>query len=150
MAAPLAPWPRLGLATVLFASPFAAHAEAEHSIEPGYWSYRASTMLTGDKDGQQCVPPDKIDEFLSGPHNRHYKCTYPVRVVKNGEAAFEGECVSKHDNRYRISLKGHYALQSFDLHGRVEGHLLGVAISVPISIAARRIGPDCPVSPASR
>jgi hypothetical protein len=121
-----------------------ARADPERTIEPGYWSYHASTLITGGTNGDQCVRPDKIDEFLSGPHNHHYKCAYPVRVVKDGEARFEGECVSKHDNRYRISLQGHYAPQSFDLHGRVEGRLLGVPLSVPVSIQARRIGADCP------
>jgi len=130
----------------------AAHAEPERTpertIEPGYWSYHASTLVLGVKDGDQCVKPDKIDEFLSGPHNHHYTCTYPVRVLRNGEATFEGECVSKkhEDSRYRISLKGHYAPHAFDLHGRVESHLLGVPLSVPVSIEAHRLGAECPAA----
>jgi len=133
---------------VLFAAltgaAWSATAWAASPIEPGYWSYQASTFITGGKSGDQCVRPDKIDEFLSGPHNRHYRCTYPVREVADGAATFIGECVSKGGNRYRISLKGRYELTAFELAGHVTGTFVGLPISVPIEIKAHRVSAECP------
>ena len=35
---------------------------------------------------------------MSGPHNKHYRCTYPKSGTwAKGRATFDGECVSKHD-----------------------------------------------------
>jgi len=120
------------------------NALAASTIEPGYWSYKASTLITGAKSGDQCVRPDKIDEFLSGPHNRHYRCTYPVREVGGGAATFVGECVSKGGNRYRISLSGHYEPTAFELSGHVAGSIVGLQISLPVEIKARRVSAECP------
>lgn len=115
-------------------------------IAPGYWSYRASTLVVAGKNGDQCVAADKIDDFLSGPHNKHYKCTYPTRVLKDGEAQLEGECVSKHGHAYQISLKGHYRSDAFDLSGKVKGPFLGVDLALPVSIEAHRLSADCPAA----
>jgi hypothetical protein len=123
---------------------WAPNAWATSTIEPGFWSYQASTLITGAKSGDQCVRPDKIDEFLSGPHNRHYRCTYPTREVADGAATFIGECVSKGGSRYRIALKGHYGPTAFDLSGHVSGDIVGLQISLPIEIKARRVSADCP------
>jgi Protein of unknown function (DUF3617) len=141
--------PRLGFVLVLVLACASATARSEdiHTIDPGYWSYHASTLLTGGKNGSQCVPPEKIDEFISGPHNRHYRCTYPVRVLKDGDATFVGECVDKGKNRFVIDLKGHYKPEAFDLKGKVSGRIFGVAISVPVSIEARKLASDCPGAP---
>ncbi len=120
-------------------------ASAAPTIDPGYWSYKASTLLTGAKSGDQCVRPDNIDDFLSGPHNRHYRCTYPVRELSDGAATFVGECVSKGGSRYRINLKGHYQPGAFTLKGDVAGVFFGLPVSIPIEIAGRRLSADCPV-----
>lgn len=121
-----------------------ATALAVSTIEPGYWSYKASTLITGAKSGDQCVRPDKIDDFLAGPHNRHYRCTYPVREVGEGAATFIGECVSKGGDRYRIDLRGHYDATAFELSGHVAGTFVGLPISLPIDIKARRVAAECP------
>lgn len=130
----------------LAASAAAGGASRSGAIEPGYWSYRASTLVVAGKNGDQCVAADKIDEFLSGPHDKHYKCTYPTRVLKDGEAQFEGECVSKHGHAYQISLKGHYRSDAFDLSGEVRGPFLGMDLSLPVSIKAHRLSADCPAA----
>lgn len=141
--------PLLGLILILAALPGLARPQDVRTIDPGYWSYHASTLLTGGKNGSQCVPPEKIDEFISGPHNRHYRCTYPVRTLKDGEATFVGECVDKGKNRYRINLTGHYRAEAFDLAGNVSGKIFGLAVSVPVSIEARRVGAECPTEAGS-
>ena len=82
------------MAAVLFA-PAVTLADETHAVRPGYWDYTTSTILPGSSDGKQCVRPDQIDEFMSGPHNRHYHCTYPSKHVGGGQASFDGECVSK-------------------------------------------------------
>ncbi len=113
-------------------------------ILPGYWSYTASTILAEASKGFQCVRPDKIDEFLEGPHNRHYKCTYPAKSVEGGRASFEGECVDKHGVRFAIAIKGDYAPTRFTLKGHIHGPILGIPLTLPIAIDARRVGGECP------
>jgi hypothetical protein len=127
------------------ALPAAATAQEAHAVSPGYWSYTASTILPGASTGNQCVRPDQIDEFMSGPHNRHYRCTYPSRSVGSGRASFEGVCVSKHGNSYNLKVSGHYSQTTFNLKGHISGIvILGLPISAPISIEAKWLGPTCP------
>jgi hypothetical protein len=132
------------LAVALLLAPAAALAEESHAIRPGYWDYTTSTILPGSSDGKQCVRPDQIEEFMSGPHNRHYHCTYPIRRVADGRAVFDGECVDKHDQHYKISLAGTYSQTRFTLKGKVQGAIMGLPLTSPISIDAQWIGPDCP------
>jgi hypothetical protein len=121
-----------------------ATAFAEDAIRPGYWDYTTSTIIPGGSEGKQCVRPEQIDEFMSGPHNRHYRCTYPSKHVGGGQAAFDGECVSKHDHHYKISVAGTYSQTRFTLKGHVQGEIMGLPLSAPIAIDAKWIGPDCP------
>ncbi len=113
-------------------------------ILPGYWSYTASTVLSEASKGYQCVRPDKIDEFLAGPHNRHYRCTYPSKSVADGSARFDGECVGKHGERYKIAIAGSYTPTRFTLKGKIHGTIFGVPLTLPIAIDARRVGGECP------
>ncbi len=132
------------LGTVASVAP--TFAEESHAVRPGYWDYTTSTLLPGSSDGKQCVRPDQIDEFMSGPHNKHYKCTYPKKSVGGGRAAFDGVCVSKHGHSYNLQVAGTYSPTSFKLKGHVSGIMvLGLPISAPISIDAKWLGPDCPV-----
>jgi len=132
------------IAAALLVLPAAAAAQDSHAVRPGYWDYTTSTIIPGSSDGKQCVKPEQIDEFMSGPHNHHYKCTYPKKHVGDGVASFEGECVSKHDQHYKISVAGAYDPTHFNLKGHIQGAMLGIPISSPIAIDARWIGPDCP------
>jgi hypothetical protein len=122
----------------------AALAQEDHAVRPGYWDYTTSTILPGSSDGKRCVRPDQIEEFMSGPHNRHYRCTYPISRVGDGRALFDGECVNKHDEHYKISVAGTYAPTHFNLKGHIQGKLLGLPLSSPISIDARWLGAECP------
>ena len=126
-------------------SPVAALAQDRQAIRPGYWDYTTSTILPGGSDGKQCIRPDQIDDFMSGPHNKHYKCTYPKKSVGGGHASFDGVCVSKHGNSYKLQVAGTYSPTSFNLKGQVNGiKVLGMAISAPISIDAKWLSADCP------
>ncbi len=119
-------------------------ADAGKPILPGYWSYTASTILSESSKGFQCVRPDKIDEFLEGPHNRHYRCAYPSKFVGGGRARFDGECVGKHGETYKIAIAGDYGPTHFTLKGRIHGTIFGVPLTLPIGIDARRLGGECP------
>jgi hypothetical protein len=130
---------------LLTALPADRNSENGPVIRPGFWSYSASTVLPGGSQGRQCVPLDKIEEFISGPHNKHYRCVYPSRTLAAGRALFNGVCTGKHGEQYKITVAGAYTLTSFDLSGSIRGRvLLGIPISLPISIHARWIGPSCP------
>jgi hypothetical protein len=131
------------IAAALLVAPAAA-AEDAQAVRPGYWDYTTSTILPGSSDGKRCVRPEQIDEFMSGPHNHHYVCTYPDRRVGDGRAYFNGECVSKHDDHYKISVAGTYDSTHFTLKGHIQGKLLGLPLSSPIAIDAHWISADCP------
>jgi hypothetical protein len=142
---------RLSLALVLPAALVSgAHAEESRVIRPGYWSYHTTTILPGGSTGNQCVRPDQIDEFISGPHNRHYKCTYPKRTVADGHAFFDGVCVSKHGQSYNLTVSGSYSPTSFTLKGHISGIMvLGLPLTAPIAIDATWLGPECPAGAKS-
>jgi hypothetical protein len=119
--------------------------EPAKAIIPGYWSYSASTILPGSSDGRQCVTPDKIDDFMSGPHNKHYHCTYPNKQVGDGKAFFDGVCVGKHGDSYKLTVNGTYSQTRFNL----KGHIQIFGLPAPISIDAKWLGPDCPADAKS-
>jgi hypothetical protein len=124
--------------------PTVALAQDHHAIRPGYWDYTTSTILPGSSDGKQCVRPDQIDEFMSGPHNRHYHCTYPNKQVGDGQALFDGVCVGKHGDQYKLTVSGTYSQTRFTLKGHIQGKILGLPLTSPIAIDAKWIGADCP------
>lgn len=136
--------PLIAVALLAAVAPFAAFAEDAQAVRPGYWDYTTSTILPGSSDGKRCVRPEQIDEFMSGPHNHHYICTYPDKHVGDGRAYFNGECVSKHDDHYKISVAGTYDLTHFNLKGHIQGRILGLPLTSPIAIDAKWLGPDCP------
>ena len=142
----LSPRHGLILALPLLVLSAAPRARAEDkAIRPGYWDYVTSTILPGGSDGKQCVKPEQIDDFMSGPHNKHYHCTYPKKFVGDGRASFDGVCVSKHGKSYNLKVAGTYSPTSFKLKGQVSGIMVfGMPITAPISIDAKWIGADCP------
>lgn len=136
---------KIGVLALLSGSAIAAAASAASPIEPGLWSYSASTLLTGAKGGEQCVRADQVEDFLTGPHNRHYHCVYPSRSVGDGVVSFAGDCLDKGErNRYHVEARGHYKPESFELQGSVNGVFLGIPIKVPVSIKANRVAATCP------
>jgi hypothetical protein len=140
----------LTIALISFISSAVGAASAQEAaptpkpILPGYWSYTASTILPGASVGKQCVRPDKIDEFMSGPHNRHYHCTYPNKRVGDGQAMFDGECIGKHGEQYKITVAGAYGPKQFTLKGHIKGIILGLPLNLPIAIDAKWIADECP------
>ena len=123
-------------------------ASGASTIEPGLWSYRARTFITGDRRGEQCVKADQVDDFLTGPRNRHYRCVYPSRSIGAGNITFAGDCLDKGDrNRYHLEVHGHYRQEAFELDGVVKGTFFGLSISVPMSIKAHRLSADCKSPP---
>ena len=139
----LRPAPGL-LAALALALPTPGVAAAPHAVLPGYWEYTTSTAFSGPSTDRRCVRPEEIDKFVSGPSNRHYRCDYPTRELVDGRARFVGTCVSKHGASYPVRWSGTYAPERFDLHGTVSPNVIGLAIPVSATIAARRLSPTCP------
>jgi len=119
-------------------------ADEATPIEPGLWAYTANTFVIGVKSGRQCVKREQVEEFLTGPRNRHYRCTYPDRSIGGGRISFSGDCLDKGDrHRYHLVVRGNYRPESFDLEGSVAGPILGLSLTLPLSIHAHRIAATC-------
>lgn len=131
------------LVPLLLAGAVRAEAAAP-PVLPGWWEYTSSTAVSAPKTERRCVKPDEIEAFVSGPSNRHYKCSYPVKELSGGRARFEGVCVSKHGARYPVRWEGRYTPESFSLHGVVRPNLAGLSIPVSATIDARRLAEACP------
>jgi len=90
------------------------------------------------------VRPEQVEEFLSGPNNRHYHCTYRNRRVANGHVNLSGTCVDKKNRRLDASVQGTYTPTEFHLTGSFRYHLLGIPIPGTATLDARRVGGVCP------
>ena len=94
---------------VLLAAPALAPAQtaAQTEVLPGYWEY--TTSAVGQRDTEQkCVRPSEINRFFGGLSTRKWQCVYPVRVVGNGNARFEGTCTDHMGRRVNVQLNGPY------------------------------------------
>ena len=113
---------------------------------PGYWEY--TTSAVGNRDTEtKCVRASEINRFFGGLSTRHYQCTYPTRVVGNGQARFEGNCVSRSGRRVRIRLNGTYRPESFEFRGGASIRAAGIwSPYIPATITARRISAQCPAN----
>jgi hypothetical protein len=131
---------------VMLAAPAAApQAQAnEETVLPGYWQY--TTSAVGQRDTEtKCVRPSEINRFFGGLSTRHYRCTYPTRVVGGGNARFEGNCVSRSGRQVRIRLNGTYLPESFTFRGGASIKAAGIwSPYIPASITARRLAAQCP------
>lgn len=132
-----------GLALVPVAS--AVSQEPQTPIQPGYWESRSKIgigpVTLSNKVERKCLTPKDVDEFISGPSNRHYACTYPTRSVADGKIILGGQCVHrKKGTRIALNLSGDYKETSFDMKATLKwGLLTGSG-----SINAHRIGDECP------
>jgi hypothetical protein len=142
------------LAAALAAPPASAQGPgaAAPPIIPGYWesTNRVLSPIKTKKVERRCLKPADIDKFLAGPSNRHYDCTYPVRVVEHGRIRMVGSCEKrKHPDGRKIEVagEGYYTPTSFHLTARIATELFGVPISGRASTEARRLGDACPVVP---
>lgn len=124
---------------------YAAQERAEDTIATGYWEYRTRLLgfLPVDRE-YRCVTPDDVDDFFTGPCNRHHTCTYPVREVADGRARFEGYWIAKSDgDRANVKATGEYSEKRFVLNAR--GTLTN-GLPLQATIDARWISETCPAN----
>ena len=114
---------------------------AQSEVLPGYWEYTTSALGQRDTE-QKCVRPSEINRFFGGLSTRKWRCTYPTRVVGDGNARFEGTCQDHKGRRVNVRLNGTYEQTSFRFNGGAQ--LLRGTPYIPASITARRISAQCP------
>lgn len=120
-----------------------APAPAQAEVLPGYWEY--TTSAVGQRDTEQkCVRPSEINRFFGGLSTNRWRCTYPTRVVGDGQARFEGTCQDKKGRRVNVRLAGTYEDTSFSFRGGAQ--LLRGTPYIPATITARRISAQCPAN----
>lgn len=127
----------------------AAHA-APQAIQPGYWESTNKLLapIRQTKVERRCITPAEVDKFMAGPSNRHYKCTYPHKVIADGKISLKGTCVSKKGRKVAVEGTGAYTQTSFNLTASIATEFLGLDISGRASTEARRIGDACPTPEA--
>ena len=127
------------------ASPRAAMVQqsSADTVLPGYWEYTTSAVGVRDTE-TKCVRPSEINRFFGGLSTRHWRCTYPVRQVGNGNARFEGTCSDHKNRRVNVRLHGIYTQESFSFRGGAQ--LARGTPYLPASITARRISAQCPAN----
>ena len=128
------------------AGPSYQAAAATPPVLPGYWEYTTSAL--GQRDTEtKCVRPSEINRFFGGLSTRHYQCTYPVRQVGNGNARFEGNCVSRSGRQARVRLNGTYQAEQFSFRGGASVKAAGIwSPFIPATITARRLAAQCPAN----
>lgn len=135
---------------VLLAAPAGSvpSRQADDTPQPGFWEY--TTQIPGDRNTERkCVRPSEINRFFGGLSTRRWRCTYPVRVVGNGNARFEGTCTEvKKDGRtgarVNVRLNGPYTAESFTFRGGAQ--VLRGTPYISASITARRLAAQCPAN----
>jgi hypothetical protein len=113
------------------------------TVLPGYWEYTTSAVGVRDTE-QKCVRPSEINRFFGGLSTNKWRCTYPTRVVGNGNARFEGTCTDHKNRRVNVRLNGTYTSESFTFRGGAQ--LARGTPYLPASITARRIAAQCPAN----
>jgi hypothetical protein len=139
---------RLALFALTLAAAAAPALAQSSTILPGYWestSKLSSFIISDTSRHKTCVRPDQVDEYLSGPNNRHYRCTYSRRHVANGRVSLSGSCLDKKNRRLDATVNGTYAPEQFHLNAQFRFHLLGVPIPGTAMLDARRVSDTCPV-----
>jgi len=129
----------------MLASPAIAPAQtaAQSEVLPGYWEY--TTNAVGQRDTvQKCVRPSEINRFFGGLSTNKWRCTYPTRVVGDGNARFEGSCTDHKNRRINVRLNGTYTETSFSFRGGAQ--IVRGTPYIPASITARRISAQCPAN----
>ena len=116
-------------------------------ILPGFWKYSVKAVGIPLDDGRRCLAANEITEFLAFPGNRHYKCSYPTKTIRNGKVEMVGACVDKKGRRAPIRAVGTYTPQNFRLN-----IALTTTNGIPIrgAMNAQRVSANCPLgSPGS-
>ncbi|QYC09358.1 DUF3617 family protein [Brevundimonas nasdae] len=120
-----------------------AQTAAQSEVLPGYWEY--TTNAVGQRETlQKCVRPSEINRFFGGISTNKWRCTYPTRVVGDGNARFEGTCSDHKNRRINVRLSGTYTETSFSFRGGAQ--VVRGTPYIPASITARRISAQCPAN----
>ena len=136
----------LAAGAAVLAAPGVAGSQSSQTPQPGYWEYTTSVLGVRDTE-TKCVRPSEINRFFGGLSTRHYQCTYPVREVGNGNARFEGNCVSRSGRQARVRLTGTYQPEQFSFRGGAAVKAAGIwSPFIPATITARRIAAQCPAN----
>ena len=139
--------PLTALLLVLLAGAAAGSAAAAAPpIQTGYWesTNKLLSPIKQTKTERRCITPADVDKFMSGPSNRHYACTYPTKVIANGQIRLKGTCVSKKGQKVAVQGEGAYTPTSFNLMADIATEFLGLDISGRASTEAHRIADTCP------
>ena len=129
----------------MLAAPAMAPAQtpAQSEVLPGYWEY--TTNAVGQRETlQKCVRPSEINRFFGGLSTNKWRCTYPTRVVGDGNARFEGTCSDHKNRRINVRLSGTYTETSFSFRGGAQ--VVRGTPYIPASITARRLSAQCPAN----
>ncbi len=137
---------RLILGAIMAALLGPAVAWAEATPLPGYWelSNTAKLVISSRSTEKKCFTAADIDKVLEGPSNRHYKCTYPIRVVGGGKIRLTGTCVTKRGQVAEVTAEGTYSATAFRLRAKLKTKISGVQLAADASTTARRLGDICP------
>lgn len=143
--------PRLALQclALLSLAALCGPAAAASAIQPGYWesTNRLLSPIRQSSTEKRCITPAEVDKFMAGPSNRHYACTYPTKMIANGQIKLKGTCVSKKGRKVAVQGSGAYTPTSFTLTAEIATEFLGLDIAGRASTEARRIGDTCPPPP---
>ena len=139
--------PLLAAPLALLALPLlGAVALPPDSIRPGYWEVTShvTAPVTQTKVENRCITAHDVERFMMGSPNHIYTCTYPLERVSGGRLKFQGDCVSRHGRKLKISGEGTYSPTSLHLQGQVTGNLGPLPITGEASTDARRLADVCP------
>lgn len=133
----------LAVGAAVLAAPGVAGSQTNDQPQPGYWTYTTSVLGVRDTE-TKCVRPSEINRFFGGLSTRKWQCVYPVRVVGNGNARFEGTCTDHKGRRVNVRLNGPYTSETFTFRGGAQ--LSRGTPYIPASITARRLAAQCPAN----
>jgi hypothetical protein len=131
------------VAVLTFTAGAGVATSASTPILPGFWKYtvKAAGVIPLD-EGRRCLAADEITEFLAFPGNKHYKCNYPTKTIRDGKLEMVGACVDKKGRRAPIRASGTYTAERFRLN-----IALTTTNGIPIrgNMTAQRVSASCPM-----
>ena len=130
----------------LLAGPALAARSSSDTIRPGLWESRnkVSFPINDETVTRQCITPEKVEQFLSGPSTKNFRCTYARSVVGGGTVSAQGECVDKNGLQSKVDVKGSYTPTTFKLGATLTINLGGLPIPINASTEAILVSEVCP------
>lgn len=118
----------------------------EKTIDPGYWDVtnKVQAVITKTTHEMRCIKPAEVAKFTMGPSNRHYACTYPTRIFKDGKITLKGTCASKKGRQVAIEATGSYSPTTFKMTADVDTTYAGIPLGGRFITDARKISDTCP------